>query len=167
MEKEIKLKPIGPIYTPYKNTPGIPIQGRFKKEATGRIEIFPEYQRGLKDVAGFSHLTLIYYFDRSKTESLVSIPYLESQQRGIFAIRSPHRPNHLGFSVVRVQKVEGSTITFLEVDMLDQTPLLDIKPYVTYFASRPGAKNGWLTRHLGKRNLSKRKNAGRGFVLES
>ncbi len=133
MRKEIKLKPIGIIHTPYKEPKGIPIQGKFEKGVKGTIEILPQYRRGLKDIEGFSHLILIYYFDRSKEERLTGKPFLEDNKHGIFAIRSPHRPNHLGISIVKVEKVEGNVIVFSEVDMLDGTPLLDIKPYVTHF----------------------------------
>lgn len=156
MIKEIKLKPIGIIHTPYKEPKGIPIQGKFEKSVTGTIEIFPEYQKGLKDIEGFSHLILIYHFDRSKEEKLVGKPFLEDREHGIFAIRSPHRPNHLGFSIVKLKKVKGSIIIFSEVDILDGTPLLDIKPYVTHFDSRKNVKNGWIERHFKNRKIPKR-----------
>lgn len=156
MRKEIKLRPIGIIYTPYKEPKGIPIQGKFEKSVAGRIEIFPEYQEGLKDIEGFSHLILIYYFNRSKKEKLVGKPFLEDREHGIFAIRSPHRPNHLGFSIVKLKKVKGNIIIFSEVDMLDGTPLLDIKPYVSYFDSRKNVKNGWIDKHFKNRKIPKR-----------
>ena len=96
-EKEIKLKSIGIIHTPYKEPKGIPIQGKFEKGVTGRIELFKEYQDGLKDIEGFSHIILVYYFDRSKDEKIIGKPFLEDEPHGIFAIRSPNRPNHIGF----------------------------------------------------------------------
>lgn len=151
MANVIKLQPIGIIYTPYNKPEGMPIQGKFEKGVTGTIEIFPKYQAGLKDVEGFSHLILIYYFNRSKEERLVGKPFLEDKEHGIFAIRSPHRPNHIGFSIVRLEKVKGNIITFSEVDMLDGTPLLDIKPYITHFDSRKRVKNGWIDRHFKTR----------------
>ena len=144
MEKEIRLNPIGIIHTPYKEPRGIPIQGRFEKGIVGKIELFPEYEQGLKDIEGFSHIILIYYFDRSKDERLISTPFLEDKPHGIFSIRSPHRPNHIGFSVVKLEKVERNIVTFSEVDILDGTLLLDIKPSVSYFDSRKIAKNGRL-----------------------
>jgi len=156
MRKEIKLRPIGIIHTPYKEPKGIPIQGKFEKSVTGTIEIFPEYQKGLKDIEGFSHLILIYHFNRSKEEKLVGRPFLEDQEHGIFAIRSPHRPNHLGFSIVKVEKVKGSTVIFSELDMLDKTPLLDIKPYISHFDSRKDAKNGWIKKHFKNCKIPKR-----------
>ena len=148
MKKSITIKPIGIINTPYKEPKGIPIQGKFEKGVTGTIRLFPEYRAGLKDIEGFSHLILIYHFNRSKEERLMGKPFLEDVEHGIFAIRSPHRPNHIGFSIVKIKKVKGKTITFSEVDILDGTPLLDIKPYVKHFDSRGKVKNGWIDRHF-------------------
>ena len=156
MEKEIKLKPIGIILTPYKEPKGMPIQGRFEKNVAGQIEIFPEYQEGLKDIEGFSHLILIYYFDRTKEEKLIGKPFLEDDTHGIFAIRSPKRPNHIGFSIVKLEKIKDNIITFSEVDILDKTPLLDIKPYVAHFDSRKNIKNGWLEKHFKNGKIPKR-----------
>ncbi|MDD4941171.1 MAG: tRNA (N6-threonylcarbamoyladenosine(37)-N6)-methyltransferase TrmO [Candidatus Omnitrophica bacterium] len=156
MEKEIRLKPIGTIRTPYKESKGIPIQGQFDESVTGTIELLPEYRAGLKDIEGFSHLVLIYYFDRAKGEDLVGTPFLEDEEHGIFAIRSPHRPNHLGFSVVKLISVDGTAITFSGVDMLDNTPLLDIKPYVEYFDARKQVKNGWLEKHFADGTIPQR-----------
>jgi tRNA-Thr(GGU) m(6)t(6)A37 methyltransferase TsaA len=152
MVKEIKIKPIGIIHTPYKEPKGIPIQGTFKKGVTGNIRLFPKYYVGLKDMKGFSHAILIYYFNRSKEEKLTGKPFLEDKEHGIFAIRSPHRPNRIGFSIVRLKKIRGSVITFSEVDILDGTPLLDIKPYVKYFDSRSNVKCGWIAKHFKKGN---------------
>ena len=156
MKKEIKLKPIGIIHTPYKEPKGIPIQGRFEKGVTGKVELFPEYKQGLKDIEGFSHIILIYYFDRSKDEKLISRPFLEDEPHGIFAIRSPHRPNHIGFSIVKLEKVEDNIVIFSEVDLLDGTPLLDIKPYVSHFDSRENVINGWLDKHFKTGKMPKR-----------
>jgi tRNA-Thr(GGU) m(6)t(6)A37 methyltransferase TsaA len=155
MEKEIRLRPIGIIHTPYKDLRGMPIQGRFKKDATGQIEIFPKYQSGLKDIEGFSHLILLYYFDKAKEEKLIGKPFLEDETRGIFTIRSPTRPNHIGFSIVKLEKVENNIITFSDVDMLDSTPLLDIKPYISYFDSRHNVKSGWVDKHFKNGNIPK------------
>ncbi len=156
MGKEIRLKPVGIIHTPYKEPKGIPIQGKFEKGVTGQAELFPEYQQGLKDIDGFSHIILIYYFDRSKEEKLTGKPFLEDEIHGIFAIRSPHRPNHIGFSIVKLEKVTNNIVTFSEVDILDGTPLLDIKPYVSHFDSRKKVKNGWLDKHFKSGKVPKR-----------
>ncbi len=156
MEKEIVLKAIGIIHTPYKGPKGMPIQGRFEKGVMGQVEIFPEYQQGLKDIEEFSHLILIYYFDRAKEEKLVGKPFLEDEPHGIFAIRSPIRPNHIGLSIVKLKKVGENIITFSEVDILDGTPLLDIKPYISHFDSREDVKNGWLDKHFKNGKIPKR-----------
>jgi len=156
MEKEIKIKPIGVIHTPYKEPKGMPIQGTFEKGVTGSAELFPTYRQGLKDIDGFSHVILIYFFDRATEEKLVGKPFLEDESHGIFAIRSPMRPNHIGFSIVRLEKIEDNGIIFSEVDMLDNTPLLDIKPYVSQFDSRKNVKNGWLDKHFTSGKIPKR-----------
>ncbi|MCK4822528.1 tRNA (N6-threonylcarbamoyladenosine(37)-N6)-methyltransferase TrmO, partial [bacterium] len=148
MREEIRIKPIGIVHTPYKKPKGIPIQGKFEEGVTGKLELFPKYQQGLKGIEWFSHIILIYYFNRSKDEKLIGKPYLEEEVHGIFAIRSPYRPNHIGFSIVKLEKVEDNTVTFSEVDILDGTPLLDIKPYVSHFDSRKNVKNGWLDKHF-------------------
>ncbi|MBN1522342.1 MAG: tRNA (N6-threonylcarbamoyladenosine(37)-N6)-methyltransferase TrmO [Candidatus Aureabacteria bacterium] len=156
MEKEIKLKPIGIIHTPYKEPKGIPIQGKFEKGVTGQAELFPEYHQGLKDIDGFSHIILIYFFNRSKNENLTGSPFLEDETHGIFAIRSPHRPNHIGFPIVKFEKVIDNIVTFSEVDILDGTPLVDIKPYVSHFDLRENVKNGWLERHFNDGKIPER-----------
>jgi tRNA-Thr(GGU) m(6)t(6)A37 methyltransferase TsaA len=97
---------------------------------------------------GFSHLILIYSFNRSKDEKLISKPFLEDEDHGIFAIRSPHRPNHIGISIVKLESINDCDIIFSEVDILDDTPLLDIKPYVSHFDSRTDVKNGWIDKHF-------------------
>ena len=157
IEGEIRLKPVGIIRTSYKNSSGMPIQGRFADaRETGRIEIFPPYRRGLKDVGEFSHAVLIYYFDRMKEERIVARPFLEDKPHGIFAVRSPYRPNHIGFSVVKLKTVGPSSVTFSEVDILDGTPLLDIKPYVSHFDSRKNVKNGWIGKHFKRGAVPRR-----------
>jgi len=151
------LKPIGIIRTPFKGANGMPIQGGFgNKRVTGSIRLFPEYKAGLRDIEGFSHVILIYHFNRSKEERLVSKPLLEDIEHGIFAIRSPHRPNHIGMSVVRLKSVKGNVITFSEVDMFDGTPLLDIKPYIRYFDDREKVRNGWIEKHFKSGKVPKR-----------
>jgi tRNA-Thr(GGU) m(6)t(6)A37 methyltransferase TsaA len=156
MKKEIKLKPIGIIRTPYKDAEKVPIQGRFEKSARGRIKLFPKYKPGLKDIEGFSHLILIYYFHKAGREKLIAKPFLEDEFHGIFAIRSPMRPNHIGISVVKLEKVRNNVITFSEVDMLDGTPLLDIKPFISHYDSRKNVKNGWIDKHFARGRMPKR-----------
>ncbi|MGB2599663.1 MAG: tRNA (N6-threonylcarbamoyladenosine(37)-N6)-methyltransferase TrmO [Candidatus Omnitrophota bacterium] len=156
MDTEIAVKPIGIIHTPYKTAEGMPIQGAFAEKVTGKAELFQEYKEGLKDIEGFSHLILIYYFDRAKGEKLLGKPFLEDEVHGIFSIRSPMRPNHIGISIVKIKEIEDNVIIFSDVDILDETPLLDIKPYVAYFDSRENTKNGWLEKHFVDGKIPKR-----------
>jgi tRNA-Thr(GGU) m(6)t(6)A37 methyltransferase TsaA len=156
MIKKICVKPIGIIHSPYKEPKNMPIQGKFDKGVLGTVKLFPEYEAGLKDMQNFSHLILIYYFNRSKEEKITGKPFLEDVEHGIFAIRSPHRPNHIGFSIVKLKNVCNGTITFSECDILDNTPLLDIKPYVKHFDSRNNVKSGWVDKHFKNAKIPKR-----------
>lgn len=153
---KIEIKPIGIIHTPYAEPRDMPIQGRFREGVEGWIELQERYIPGLKDLDQFSHLILIYYFHRSDREELEGRPYLEDQSHGIFAIRSPHRPNHLGLSIVKLQRIEANRVYFTEVDMLDGTPLLDIKPYVEHFDHRDGVRSGWLEDHFSEGDTPER-----------
>jgi len=147
------MHPIGIIRSPYKETTDIPIQGIFKREVEARIELKDEYAGGLKDLDGFSHAIILYYFHKSQREDIEGQPFLEHNKHGIFAIRSPHRPNHIGLSVVKIKKIEANKMYFTEVDVLDGTPVLDIKPYVKYFDSREGVRCGWLDKHFNDGNI--------------
>jgi len=152
---KIELTPIGIIRSPYKEQKDMPIQGRFRDDVEGWIELKEEYVPGLKDLDGFSHAILIYYFHRSEAEHLEARPFLEQETHGIFAIRSPHRPNHLGFSIVKIQRIEGNRLYLTEADMLDGTPLLDIKPYIKHFDSRDDVESGWLDKHFADGRIPK------------
>jgi len=143
--EEIKYRPIGIIHTEFWNKKDTPIQGVFAKDAKGKVEIFPEYAAGLKDIEGFSHLILIYHFHLSDGYSLISMPFLEDQPHGIFSIRHFKRPNSMGLSVVKLEEVKGNILEVSEVDVLDGTPLLDIKPFVPLFDNRSDAKSGWVS----------------------
>jgi len=145
---QITMRPIGIIHSPYKGSKEIPIQGRFKDDVEAWLELKNEYVRGLKDLDKFSHCILVYYFHKSKKETIEGKPFLEEEKHGIFAIRSPHRPNHIGFSIVKIQRIQANTLYFREVDMIDGTPVLDIKPYVKYFDSREDVISGWLDKHF-------------------
>ncbi len=153
---KINLKSIGTIYTPYIENRDIPIQGIFKPDVEGYVQLDDPYISGLKDLEKFSHAILIYYFHHSPEEKLEGKPFLEDEKHGIFAIRSPHRPNHLGFSIVRIRCIQGNRIYFTEVDMLDGTPLLDIKPFVKYYDNRDDVVNGWVDKHFENGNIPKR-----------
>ena len=144
----IKLHPIGIIHSPYKEAKDIPIQGRFKDDVEAWVELRDEYVKGLKDLDKFSHAVLLYYFHKSEKEEVEGKPFLEDDTHGIFAIRSPHRPNHIGLSIVKIKEIQGNKIFFTEVDMIDKTPLLDIKPFVKYFDNRDNAVSGWLEKHF-------------------
>lgn len=143
---EIVYRPIGRILTSLKDKDDAPIQGVFAPESRGRIEVFPEYAGGLKDVEGFSHLILIYHFHRSSGWTPLKKPFLDDVERGIFSIRHFDRPNPIGISVVRLLGVEDNVLEICEVDILDGTPLLDIKPYVPKFDIRRDAVDGWLSK---------------------
>ena len=145
---EITIRPIGVIHSPYKEPKDIPIQGTFKSEVEAWIELQEEYTAGLKDLDGFSHAMILYYFHRSRRVELESMPFLEEVKHGIFAIRGPHRPNHIGLSIVKIKSIEGNKMYFIEVDVLDGTPLLDIKPYIKYFDQREDVTCGWIDRHF-------------------
>ena len=147
------MQPIGIIYSPYKETKDIPIQGLFKPDTEAWIELKAEYVGGLKDLDGFSHAIILYYFHKSHRADIEGQPFLEQNKHGIFAIRSPHRPNHIGLSVVKIKRIETNRIYFTEVDVLDQTPVLDIKPYVKYFDSRDDVRCGWLDKHFKDGNI--------------
>ena len=144
----ITLHPIGVIHSPYKESKDIPIQGRFNDDIEAWIELNNEYVKGLKDLDKFSHAILLFYFHKSGKETIEGKPFLEDDKHGIFAIRSPHRPNHIGFSVVKIKNIKDNKIFFTEVDMIDGTPLLDIKPYIKYFDSREDVISGWLDKHF-------------------
>jgi len=151
--EQIIMQPIGIIYSPYKHNKDIPIQGVFKPDAEAWIELKDEYVGGLKDLDGFSHAIILYYFHKSQRELVEGQPFLEQNRHGIFAIRSPHRPNHIGLSIVKIKKIEANRLYFTEVDVLDQTPVLDIKPYVKYFDSRDDVRCGWLDKHFENGNI--------------
>ena len=154
MSKSVTVKPIGVIHTPFTKPEDCPIQPRFS-DAEGVVEVLPEFRAGLRGIGQFSHIILVYRFDRSQSEKLVGVPFLERSKRGIFTIRSPHRPNHIGISAVRLLSHRSGRLRVRHVDMLDGTPLLDIKPYVPGFDVRADASSGWLERHLEKRRGAK------------
>ncbi|MDY6936005.1 MAG: tRNA (N6-threonylcarbamoyladenosine(37)-N6)-methyltransferase TrmO [Spirochaetota bacterium] len=147
---EIVYKPIGLIHSPFIEVKGTPIQSAVAKGIEGRVEIFSEYAEGLKDIEGFSHVFLIYHFHLSIKYSLRAEPFLDKEEHGIFAIRSPSRPNPIGISIVRIVRLEGKILYIQDVDILNETPHLDIKPYVPEFDKREGTKIGWLEKNIHK-----------------
>lgn len=152
---EIKYKPIGVIHSPFKEPKGIPIQSTGAQGINGTVELFPEYTEGLKDVEGFSHLILIYHFHLSKESPLKVKPYMDNKVHGVFAMRGPSRPNSIGISIVRLVRIEGNILHIQDIDIVDGTPLLDIKPYVPEFDIREVEKTGWLEKNVHKLSTSK------------
>ncbi len=144
--KTIEFKSIGTIHSPFKDLEGMPIQPVGAREIKGEIVINDEYKDGLKDLDGFSHIILIYHLHLSKEYKLEVKPFLDTEKRGIFATRAPNRPNPIGISVVRLEKIEGNKIYISDVDMVDGTPLLDIKPYIPHFDKNKDDKLtiGWF-----------------------
>lgn len=143
---QVIFKPIGIIYSPFTSLEGMPIQPIGEASAPGIVELFPEFVEGLKDLEGFSHIYLIYYFHLAHQPKLLVRPFLDDTPRGVFATRSPNRPNAIGLSLVKVTRIEGNRIYVANLDVLDQTPLLDIKPYVPEFEEVAEVRIGWLTR---------------------
>jgi tRNA-Thr(GGU) m(6)t(6)A37 methyltransferase TsaA len=140
----VSFTPIGIVRTPFSDHAGMPIQTVAAQGVRGTIELDPSYAPALADLDGFTHLHLITYLHRTGGTSLRVTPYLDSVERGVFATRSPKRPNPIGLSLVRLTRVEGALLHVEELDLLDGTPLLDIKPYVPPFDDRAGARYGWF-----------------------
>lgn len=140
--REIKYKPIGIIHSPYTDPKGTPIQPKGSRDVQGTVEIFPKYSEGLKDLEKVSLIILIYHFHLSKKQSLKVKPFLDENIHGIFATRAPNRPNTIGISIVRLLNVEKNVLSIQDVDILDNTPLLDLKPYVPKFDRRKEVRIG-------------------------
>lgn len=140
----LSVCPIGIIHTPHARPEETPIQPVFAEGVQGRAEIFPDHSDGLQDLDGFSHVWLLYWFHRAGAPRLTVQPFLQDSEHGVFATRAPTRPNPIGLSLVRLVRREGCVLHFEDVDMLDGTPLLDIKPYVPRFDCRANVRTGWL-----------------------
>ncbi|HOP67463.1 MAG TPA: tRNA (N6-threonylcarbamoyladenosine(37)-N6)-methyltransferase TrmO [Methanoregulaceae archaeon] len=141
---DITYSPIGIIHSDHTDHEHTPIQGIFNP-SIGYVEVFPEFADGLRDIESFTHLYLLYHFDRATGRSLLQKPFLDGEkERGIFAIRHFNRPNPIGISIVRLNRVCGNILEISGVDVLDGTPLLDIKPYVHQFDHRDEVKSGWV-----------------------
>jgi tRNA-Thr(GGU) m(6)t(6)A37 methyltransferase TsaA len=138
------MRTIGVIRSPYTELAGMPIQPPGAAGVTGSVELLPAYADGLRDLDGFSHIILLYVFDRSVGYELAVVPFLDGKRRGVFATRAPRRPNPIGMSVVRLDRIQGRILHVEGVDVLDGTPLLDIKPYVPAFDAPASCRTGWL-----------------------
>lgn len=144
MSNELKIEPIGVIETPFRKPAGTPIQPSRANGARGRVRVERRFWAGLQDLAGFERIWLIYWLHRRPGSALLVTPFLDQQQRGVFATRAPARPTPIGMSAVRLIGIEEGVLEVADVDMIDGTPLVDIKPYVPEFDSYPGSKAGWL-----------------------
>lgn len=141
----IIYEPIGTIHSPFSRIEDMPIQPAGALGVRGTVEVFAEFAEGLKDLDGFSHLALLYHFHRVRQARLVVVPFLDKEERGVFATRAPTRPNPIGISVVELLHIEGGVVLHIQnVDVLDGTPLLDIKPYVPQFDHFEVERTGWL-----------------------
>ena len=156
---EIIYKPIGIIHSPYENTKDMPIQPAAARGIAGTVEVFPDYAKGLKDLNGFSHIILIYHFHLSNGYQLEVKPFLDDNLHGVFATRAPKRPNNIGISVVKLTKVENNILYIENVDIVNGTPLLDIKPYILEFNAADNTTIGWLKK--SRHNFSTRKSDNR------
>ena len=134
---------IGVIHSEHQKAEETPIQPAYAQGCVGRVEVFPEYVEGLRDIEGFSHVYLLYHLDRTGSAKLVVKPFLQDVERGVFATRAPCRPNPIGLSIVKLVKREGNVLQLDDVDILDGTPLLDIKPYTARFDWVKTTRNGW------------------------
>jgi len=139
----MQIKPIGIIHTPFKRKEDTPIQP-YKSKAVGRVVLFKKYQDGLDNIDGFSYLILLYKFHKSRGYHLKVKPFLDEKLRGVFATRSPRRPNQIGLTIVNLIERKNNVLIVKGVDILDGTPLLDIKPYVPDFDPKEKLKLGWL-----------------------
>jgi tRNA-Thr(GGU) m(6)t(6)A37 methyltransferase TsaA len=148
----VRVEPIGTICTPFAAKEDAPIQGAFQPECEGTVEVLPQYAEGLADIDGFSHLILLYEFDRAAAVEMRRSTFLSDERHGLFATRHPARPNAIGLTVVRLLGREGTCLRVGGIDVLDGTPLLDIKPYIPRFDAFPQASEGWTA---GRENRPK------------
>ena len=151
----MNFKPIGIVHSPFKDARGTPILPTAAKGIEGTVEIFSEFTDGLVDLNGFSHIILICHFHLAQNYTLKVIPYMDNQQRGVFSTRAPSRPNPIGISVVRLDHIENNILYIQDVDIINGTPLLDIKPYVPEFDSKEDIKIGWLEKRVDKLSTTK------------
>jgi tRNA-Thr(GGU) m(6)t(6)A37 methyltransferase TsaA len=157
--KEVVYKPIGVVHSPFKEPRDVPIQSAAARGVTGYVEVAREYVEGLRDVEGFSHLILVYHCHLAQDYSLLVKPFLDDSLHGVFSTRAPSRPNPVGVSIVRLTKKEENILHIQDVDIIDGTPLLDIKPFVPHFDQRETEKIGWLTEKIDK--MHSRRDDGR------
>jgi tRNA-Thr(GGU) m(6)t(6)A37 methyltransferase TsaA len=140
----ISYRPIGTIRSPFEGVEKVPIQPAAASGIRGTVEVSAEFVDGLQDLSGFSHIILLYHFHRVTEARLTVVPFLDDRARGVFATRAPSRPNPIGLSIVRLLGIEGNLLHVENLDIVDGTPLLDIKPYVPAFDHNEAERTGWL-----------------------
>ena len=153
--ESVSYKPIGVIHTPFKEAVGIPRQAVGARDVKGRVEVFEEYCEGLSDIEGFSHIVLVFHLHMVRGARLKAHPPWDGREHGVFATRSPYRPNAIGVSVVCLDGVDGNILEISGVDMADGSPVLDIKPYVPELNPSEGVRIGWLSGNVEGMNRSK------------
>jgi len=158
---DVTYRPIGVIHSGHTDAEATPIQPAYAEGCKGQVEIFPEFESGLRDLEGFSHIYLIYHFHRAGPSKLMVKPFLQDVERGVFATRAPCRPNAIGLSVVELVRQDGNILYLDGLDVLDGTQLLDIKPYTAKFDRIDTKRNGWqdavddaTARRLGRRGFA-------------
>jgi len=159
MKEEYCYRAIGKVQSPYDSPEGTPIQPEGARGVTGSIQVFEDFQDGLEDLEGFSHIIVVYHFHLAKSGPLRVKPYMDEESHGIFATRSPARPNPLGLSVVRLKSIQDGVLCVENIDVLDETPVLDIKPHVARFDHPDIVSEGWLEGNVEK--LEKSRDDGR------
>jgi len=150
----LTLRPIGVIHTPHRQAEGTPIQPAFARDAEGRVVLDAALAPALADLDGFDRVWLVFWLHRAAPHRLTVTPYRDRSERGLFSTRAPCRPNPIGISAVRLLAVEGNVLRVSGVDMLDGTPLLDVKPYAPRFDAYPDARAGWLDRSATRREVA-------------
>ncbi|MDB9311928.1 tRNA (N6-threonylcarbamoyladenosine(37)-N6)-methyltransferase TrmO [Spirulina sp. CS-785/01] len=146
----IQFQAIATVHSPFQDRVGMPIQPTGAEGIQGTVEVLPEFAPGLQDLEGFSHLILIYHLHQIQNSQLTVVPFLDTETRGVFATRSPARPNPIGLSIVQLLRRDENILHIVNVDMLDGTPVLDIKPYIPDFDPRTEVKMGWVEQAKGQ-----------------
>jgi tRNA-Thr(GGU) m(6)t(6)A37 methyltransferase TsaA len=151
----ITYQPIGIVHSPFKKPEGTPIQPIAAKNSKAIIEIFPEFSKGLIDLEHFSHIYVVFHLHLAEKKELTVIPFLDTVPHGVFATRSPGRPNSIGISVVCLDKITNNKLYVRNIDILDDSPVLDIKPYIPHFDVFETTKNGWFEKNVHKMESQK------------
>ena len=154
-----EIKPIGIIHSPHSTIEDMPIQPKGAAGVEGYVLVDEQYKNGLQDLEGFSHIYLLYYFHKATRTELLVTPFMDTERRGVFATRSPLRPNHIGLSIVQLKKIKGVKVVVEGLDILDGTPLLDIKPYMEKFDAVSECTSGWL--QAGEEEICKKRSDSR------